>query len=244
MLFRFVRAYIAFFNPPVAAAVAATAVVGSVATAAMAPSPDNSATDAAASSSQLQGQIAQDQWNTYKSTYQPLEQQTVADAQNYASPANYEKAAGDAQSAVSQQFGAQKASLARAPGMDPSSGAYQAGITSLGLQEAATGATAQNAARTNVRDTAFNRELNAVSLGKGIPAAASNAAGSAANTNMGLSNMEYGRATQTAAGIGNIASGVANGVSNWATKSPGLGSVTNPQYQSAYSGFDNPDNYG
>src|SRR6185437_16504965 len=100
MLFRFVRAYIAFFNPPVAAAVAATAVVGSVATAAMAPSPDNSATDAAASSSQLQGQIAQDQWNTYKSTYQPLEQRTVADAQDYASPANYEKAAGDAQSAV------------------------------------------------------------------------------------------------------------------------------------------------
>lgn len=230
------------------AAIAAAAIGagGAIAAASMASSASGNAINTANNAADLQGQIAQDQWNTYKSTYLPLQQQTVQDAQNYASPANYEKAAGDAESSVQQQFDSQKASLARTPGMDPSSGAYQAGMTSLGLQEAASGATAQNAARTNVQNTAFTRELNAQGMGSNVAASAAGAASGAAYSNMGLSNMEYGRANNTAAGFGNMISGVANGVGNWATKGsvPGISSVTNPAYQQSYSGFDNPDNYG
>lgn len=243
MLIRFIHSYFASFRFGIGAVIGGVATVASAAIGASSSSGSSSANDAAANAQDVQSQIAADEWNTYKQTYLPLEQTMVQDAQNYASPANYEKAAGDAKSTVESQFDAQKASLARTPGMDPSSGAYQAGMTSLGLQEAASSATAQNAARTNVTNTAFDRELNAVSLGKGLPATASSAASSAANTALGLSNLEYNQSNKDAANTGAMISGlgnVANGVANWATS----GSNSSSGYN-FNSGFSTPDqSYG
>jgi hypothetical protein len=186
--------------------------------------------NASANASNTQAQIAQQQWNDYQQTFQPLEGKLVGQANNWTSPGNYAKAAGDASATVNSQFGAAKDALARTPGMDPSSGAYQAGMTQLGLSQAATDATAQNTARTNVQNQGISMQENALSLGKGMPATAASAAGSAA---YGLSSLSGNVARQNAAnaqGIGSAAQSVANGVTSY------MGS--NPAQSGGYGGFN------
>ena len=53
---------------------------------------------------EMQAQIANEQWGKYKEIYDPLEKKFVSEAQNYDTPENYAKAAGDASATVSQQF--------------------------------------------------------------------------------------------------------------------------------------------
>ncbi|CAB4154447.1 hypothetical protein UFOVP653_2 [uncultured Caudovirales phage] len=197
-------------------AIAAT-VVGS------ALSDDNGAegaNNAAADSTRLQSEIARDQWNRYKTMYSPLEESYVKEAQNYDSPENYARAAGDASATVSSQFAKAREQLMRTPGLDPSSGAFQAGMTNLGLSEAANSAVQQNAARNKVKDMAFARKTDALSLGKGLPAQAATMLGSAATTNLGLANAGMAQANAQAGAFGRVADRIftpknLQGVSNW-----------------------------
>jgi hypothetical protein len=232
--------------------VAAVGAIGAVAAAGISASsqPDTSGmNNAAANASNVQAGIAQDQWNDYKTNFQPLEGKFVGEVNNWTSPQNYAKAAGDAAATVDAQYGAAKDSLARTPGMDPSSGAYQAGMTNLGLSQAATSATAQNTARQNVQNQGIAMEENALSLGKGLPATASSSAGSAAYGLSNLSNSVSNQNARNSAGIGSAVQSVANGVTSYMNNStnPSVNSGPNgfnSSYQPAYSGFDNPDNYG
>lgn len=158
----------------------------------------------------LQSQIAAEQWQRYKDVYAPLESQYVKEAQNFGSDANYARAAGDASATVSQQFGKARDRLGRTPGLDPSSAAFQAGMTGLDLAQAASDATAQNAARTNVRDTAFARQGTALSMGKGLDGAAASGLGSAASNQLQLARYNQGQATNEAAGLGQFAGQILN----------------------------------
>ena len=130
------------------------------------------ANNAAADANALRAQISRDQWNRYKEIYEPLERQMVDEAQDYASPENYAKAAGEASATVSQQFSKARDRLTRTPGLDPSSGAYQSSLVGLDLAQAANDATQQNLARKNVTDTAYTRKQSALALGKGLDATA------------------------------------------------------------------------
>ncbi len=226
--------------------VAAIGAVGAIGAAAISASsqPDTSGmNNAAENASNTQAQIAQDQWNDYKTNFQPLEGKFVAQANNWTSPENYAKAAGDAAATVNSQFGAAKDALARTPGMDPSSGAYQAGMTNLGLSQAANSAVAQNTARQNVQNQGIAMQENALSLGKGLPATASSSAGSAAYGLSSLSNSVANQNARNSAGIGSAAQSVANGVTSYMNNNPSNAGF-NPNYAAAYAGFDNPDNYG
>lgn len=219
---------------------AAGAVVAAGITAAS--QPDTSGmNNAAENASNVQAQIAQNQWNDYQTNFQPLEGKFVSEVNNWTSPQNYDKAAGDAAATVDAQYGAAKDSLARTPGMDPSSGAYQAGMTNLGLSQAATSATQQNTARQNVQNQGIAMQENALSLGKGLPASASASAGSAAAGLSNLSNSVSRQNSTSSAGIGSAVQSVANGVTSYMNNNS---SGVNPNYATAYSGFDNPDNYG
>lgn len=180
----------------------------------------SAANGAAADSSRLQAEIARDQWNQYKEIYQPLEKQYVGEAQNYDSDENYARAAGNAQASVSGQFSKAREQLTRTPGLDPSSAAYQAGMTRLGLQEAASGATAQNLARKNLMDTAYARKTDALSLGKGLAATASTGLAQAANTSMGLANLGYSQASQQAGALGSVISRTGTAVGGWLGDAP------------------------
>lgn len=199
----------------IAAAVGAT-VVGSALSRGSRKAADR-ANNAAADAAGLQAQIADEQWGRYLETFAPLEDQMVKDAKSYTSPENYALAAGEAASTVASQFGKARDRLYRTPGLDPSSGAFQAGMVGLDLAQAATDATQQNLARKQVRDTGYARIQDAVSLGKGIPASAS-----ASLTNTALINSRIGqnmtdRADRTAGLVGGVVDRVVNspGVNNW-----------------------------
>lgn len=198
------------------------AIVGGVAAAAAGSllSDDNGAegaNNAAADANRLQTEIARDQWERYKQIYAPLELSMVDEAQNYDTPENYARAAGDAAATVSSQFGKARDRLTRTPGLDPSSGAYQASVAGLDLAQAATDATQQNAARQKVKDTAYARKVDALSLGKNLPANASSMLATSANSNMNLAQMGLDQANRQAAGIGRIADRIFSSpsTSNW-----------------------------
>jgi len=181
------------------------------------------ANNAAADATALQSQIAADQWGRYKEIYEPLERSVVNDAQNYDTPQAYENAAGDASATVSSQFSKARDRLGRTPGLDPSTSAYQSSLTGLDLAQAATDATQQNAARQRVKDMAYARKTDALSLGKGLPVQASSTLGSMASTNLSLANANQNQANGQAGAFGRITDRIFNSpsMSNW------LGNVGN-----------------
>ena len=168
---------------------------------------DNGATganDAAADSTRMQAQIARDQWNRYKEIYEPLERQVVNEAQNYDTPEAYQSAAGEASATVGQQFGKARDRLTRTPGLDPSSAGYQASMVGLDLAQAASDATQQNAARQKVRDTAYARKTDALSLGKGLPAQAGSALATSANQSLSMASAAQSQANGQAGAFGRV----------------------------------------
>lgn len=178
------------------------------------------AADRASDATALQSQIAAEQWDRYTELYDPLERQFVNEAQNYDSPSEYVRAAGDASATVAREFGKARERLGRTPGLDPSSPAYAAALGGLDLAEAATGATQQNAARQKVKDTAYVRKTDALSLGKGLPAQASNMLTTATRNNLGLAELNTATGMANSNAIGNVVNRVinpttVNGFKNW-----------------------------
>lgn len=151
----------------------------------------------------MQAQIGKEQWDRYKQVYAPLEDKYVQEAQNYDTPEQYAKAAGEASATVSQQFSKARGQLGRS-GVDTSSPAYTASMAGLDQAQAAQDAVSQNSARQGVKDTAWARKTDALSLGKGLAATASSALGSASQNQLAQSN-----ANAAAAGsLGRVASNI------------------------------------
>lgn len=179
---------------------------------------------AAIDASAYQGEIATDQYDFYKKKYQPLESELVDDAQKFDTPAAYDLAASEAQSTVSTQLGLAKDRLTRTPGLDPSSPAAQAANATLELKGAAMGVTAQNQARTLVKDKAYARKVDAVGLGKGLVANATSGLASSAATAQRIASSQADAATAAASGAGALFSGVVGGLSKikWGSDTPKL----------------------
>jgi hypothetical protein len=206
------------------------AVAGAVVSSAL--SDDNGATganDASAAATNQQAAIAKDQWDTYKSTYQPLEKQYVADAQNFDTTAHREQAAGLASSTVASQFGKARDRLGRTPGLDPSSAAYTSSLAGLDTTQAAADAVGQNAARQSVEDQGWARRTDALSLGKGLPAQASAGLSSVAAANASRAQMGMAQANAQGASIGRL---VGRGLDAWGAP----GGTTNSGYSPADPG--------
>lgn len=229
----------------VAAAIAGAAVVGGIAS--------NSAANKAASASQqatdanaYQGQIATDQYNTYKQVYAPMENQMVSTAQNYDSQANENQAAGAAQADVSSEIGQAQANLARTPGLDPTSAAAQAANTDLQIRGAAMGAAAQTQARMNIKNAAWGRQMDSLGLGKGLVTNASTGLANAANGAMAVANNQQRQAASTASSMGALTSGLINGVgkAHWGDNmfsSEPNGFTQENQYSGGNDGWTTPD---
>lgn len=192
------------------------------------------ANDAAADANRVQAQIARDQWNRYKEIYAPLEDSMVKDAQNYDTPEQYAKAAGDASATVSSQFSKARERLTRTPGLDPSSGAYQSSLVGLDLAQAANDATQQNAARQKVKDVAYARKTDALSLGKGLPAQASSALASSAGNSLAQAQFAQGQANREAGALGDV---IGRGFSSWMNnKTPTSPAAVTPTNNSVWDG--------
>lgn len=207
------------------AALAAAAVGAGAAIYSASSQPSTSGiNNAAASLDQTQAGIAQNEWNNFSTNFMPLEDSFAGQAQQWTSPQNYDKAAASAASTVDSQFANAKSQLERTPGMDPSSGAYQAGMTNIGLQQAASSAATQNNARTTTENQGIGMEEAAMNVGNGLSASANQAGSSAGNNLTGLSNLVNGQNTQSANSIGSAAQGVANGVTSFMNNGSGSGS--------------------
>lgn len=137
--------------------------------------------------------LAKEDRNRYRDTFGALEDDLVAEAKAYATPARAEAEAGKASSDVIQAYDKVRATQVRqqgAFGVDPTSGAALANTRKLGIAQAKDMAGAANTARKQVEDMSWAKRLDAVSLGKGLPAQASTSYGIALNAgNSAVGNM-------------------------------------------------------
>lgn len=162
------------------------------------------ANNASADATRLNAEISKDQWNRYKEVFDQRERDFVADAFNSDSPGEYLKAAGDASATVTDQYDKARDRLNRTPGVDPTSAAYTSSMVGLNLAQAADDVVSQNTARQRVKDTALTRKQSALALGKGLDSTAAAGLASVAQQSASQANAAYGRASQTAAGIGSL----------------------------------------
>lgn len=187
----------------------AAAAAGAVITGAMSDDYGaEGANNAAADSSRQSAEISREQWDRYKKTYLPLEEELVNEAKSYDSPANYALGAGEASATVTDQFGKARDRIMRTPGIDPSSAGFASSMVGLDLAQAATDATQQNLARKNVKDTAYLRKQSAVAMGKGLDSTAATGLSSNANQNMAMAGAATAQANQEAGALGRVTSNV------------------------------------
>lgn len=175
----------------------------------------------------------------YKDTFQPLEDEFIQEAKDYASPERQERLAAEAKADVMSAADQQKFISQRqmaSMGLNPNSGRFQ-GVTRSGdLNTALASAGAQNNARNAVRDKGLALKADAINMGRGLPSQASTAAGLGLNAgnaavgnqmqanqnfyaNNGVMERGFGGAMQGYANQGNILSNLyGNQVQAWSAQ--------------------------
>ena len=188
-----------------------------------------------------------------KSVFQPLQDEFIAEASNYGSEANQERAAAEAGADVVQAMGLQSQinnrNMARM-GINPNSGRFQEQTRLDNLNTALARAGAQNAARTQTRDKGLSLKGDAINIGAGLPSSAAAAYGIGLNAgnsatgnsvqangqwraNQSVMGQGFGGAMQGYANQGNMLNSLyGNQVQAWqaqqqanATSSAGIGSM-------------------
>lgn len=168
--------------------------------------------------SEKSAQIAADQWEYYKTNYQPLESNLITQATNAGSPEEFARARGAANADVTGSFDqARKATKRRLEsyGINPGSPAYQSGLASTDIAEGATKAGAMTMADNNTRNLAYSKALDVVGMGRNIPAqsaaSSANAAGAAAAASKNLFAQNKENVQNTGYGLTTLA----NGAKKW-----------------------------
>jgi len=109
----------------------------------------------------------------YEELFWPIEEDLIAEFENYASPERMELEAGRAGADVTRAFQAQRENAQRqleSYGIDPSQTRSQALDANMRAQEAAAQAGAENMARQRVEDTGRALRGEAINIGRGMPA--------------------------------------------------------------------------
>lgn len=170
-------------------------------------------TDAQLATMAKQNALADDYANYNKTTFRPLEESMVADANAAGGTAAQEAAASRAGADVAQAMTIQKGAAARdmaRMGVNPASGRSAASNDALVLGGALGAAGAENTARLQEKQLGWAKKMDAASLGRGLPAANATAtqlginAGSSAVGNQGAS-VQSGN--QSAATTGSLYAG-------------------------------------
>lgn len=194
-------------------------------------------TQQASEADKAAAQISKEQWERYKQTYIPLEDQYVSEAQGAGSIANQNKSAQQSAADVASTFAGARQRLNQTPG-GLSGQARMQKEADLNLAEAATSAATQNVARQNVVNQGRAARTDALSLGKGMPAQATNGLLSAANGMQAAGQYANSRGDAMAAGFGKAVGGLAPAIERWASSSGSYGAA-----DPGFSGAGTP-NYG
>lgn len=149
-----------------------------------------------------QSRIAAEQWEQYKTLYQPLEQEFVEKSRQAIVP-DIEGVTGRASADVTQSFDKTRESTNRTLGrygITPDSGRFESSNRQLDIAQAAQEAGSVNRARTaeiqRADDVGYARMASAVSTGKGIPTSVSSQLGSVSNQ-YGNQAANYGQAASS-----------------------------------------------
>ena len=143
-------------------------------------------------------QYAEEDRARYKETFQPIEDNLVAEFQSYDSQARREQEAATRIADVRTSFEAQRNNATRqleGYGIDPSQTRYQALDLGYRAQEAATSALAANQGRKYVEETGRALRGEAINIGRGYPAQVAQS--------QGIVNQTAGGAIGNATGVTN-----------------------------------------
>ncbi len=181
---------------------------------------------------------ANEQWNYYKSTFQPVEQQTVRDAMNWDSPARKELLASKAEQDVAAGYDANAETAARNAmryGGSPDSGAALALRQSAGLSRAKDMALVSNEATQNVDQQGVALRSGVANFGRNMPNTASNAFStsiSAGNSAVNSGSAAVGNSNAT----GSAAIGMTGGPGQWASLGNSARATAGGLYNDMYQG--------
>lgn len=141
---------------------------------------------------------ADEQWEQYQDTFQPIEEKMAQEAMSYGNEADQERAAGQAATDVSQQFQSQRSAAQRqlaSMGVKPNAGNFMAQSRESDAAEAAARAASMTGTRQAVKDKGVSLRAGAAAFGRNQ----TNTAGQ----QVGLSTGTGSAATQSAgAGVG------------------------------------------
>lgn len=116
--------------------------------------------------------IADDYDRYRRTTFQPLEEGIVRDAQNFDTEAERERLAGLAGADTAQAFGGARDQFRRdlgRSGVNPADGAYAAGLKEMAASEALATAYGKNKARSDATTLGRAMKMDAASLGRNLP---------------------------------------------------------------------------
>ena len=167
---------------------------------------------------QQQMDMAQEQYDYYKTTYRPLEEEIVANAglSDAEQQEMVTKAGLTTQSAFDSAEASRNRNLQRM-GINPNSGAYAENTRKSAISKAVAKANSQNTARAQAEEMDYNQKVAAVGLGKGLPTAAAGLMSSASSnyanqaSAYGLNAEMYGKQASSAAQLGMGIAGAAMG---------------------------------
>ena len=157
-------------------------------------------------SSKANDALAADYADYNKTTFRPLEQGLVADAEGYDTPAKRQAAADSAVADVDKQFARSNEAAARAMaanGINPGSARAMSVLEGQGVDRALGSASAAYNARKGVETVGYARKMDAASLGRGLASSQATSAqvaltagnNSVANTQAPINSMN--QSTQT-----------------------------------------------
>lgn len=175
----------------------------------------------------LQNKVAQAGYEDYTSTYRPLEQKLVADAQAYDTPerraAEAAAASADVETSIAAQRGATMRAMERS-GVNPASGKVMAMAGALDIGAAKAKAGAANAAMKTVEQQGYARRMDAANLGRNIASSQGTSASIA-------SQIGSGAVSSANAGLGAATSGQGILNSGYAGAQAGLAGAANTYSQ-------------
>lgn len=111
------------------------------------------------------------EWDRFKNTFQPVQDQMVNDAMNVDSAANQEKAAASADQQVKDSFAnaqAQKDRQLSSMGVNPNSGVSRDSLNSNAMDQAAAEANSMNSARDVVKNSGITARQNVAQFGQNV----------------------------------------------------------------------------
>lgn len=162
--------------------------------------------------------MAKEQYNYYKTTYRPLEEEIVANAG--LSDSEQQEMVTTAGLTTQSAFDSAEASRNRnlqRMGINPNSGAYAENTRKSAISKAVAKANSQNTARTQAEEMDYNQKVAAVGLGKGLSSSAAGLMTSASSnyanqaSAYGLNAQMYGRQASGSVQLGMGIAGAAMG---------------------------------